>query len=300
MPLLHRRTRYLFLVCLLVGLFAVQSVAAAHPTRPAYGKACANSRHSVAASQEERCAQALTDVSCRMRTGDVLCGLLSRLQAAAGNAAVVKKQAGTIPWRLLWNLICGGKLTPLPQPEPRPEEPVPAPQPEPEPAKPSPQPEPEEPVAQPEPEPEEPAPQPEPEEPAPTPGVSGLTPAEHHMLDLVNTERIKAGLAPLKVDMELVRLARLKSEDMIKNGYFAHYSPTYGSPFDMMKAAGITYRIAGENLAGAPTVERAHSGLMNSPGHRANILHPAFTHVGIGIVSGGPYGMMCTQMFIGR
>ncbi|HHX74021.1 MAG TPA: hypothetical protein GX699_03870 [Firmicutes bacterium] len=120
------------------------------------------------------------------------------------------------------------------------------------------------------------------------------------MLGLVNAERAKAGLAPLKVDMALVKLARLKSEDMIKNGYFAHQSPTYGSPFEMMKAAGITYRIAGENLAGAPTVERAHSGLMNSPGHRANILRPSFTHVGIGIVSGGPYGMMFTQMFVGR
>ena len=62
------------------------------------------------------------------------------------------------------------------------------------------------------------------------------------MLDLVNAERSKAGLAPLKIDMELVRLARLKSQDMIDLNYFSHQSPTYGSPFDMMKATGITYR----------------------------------------------------------
>ena len=100
--------------------------------------------------------------------------------------------------------------------------------------------------------------------------------------------------------MELTRLARLKSQDMINLNYFAHQSPTYGSPFDMMKAAGVTYRYAGENLAGAPTVEQAHTGLMNSPGHRANILNPNFTHIGIGAITGGRYGMMFTQMFVGR
>jgi uncharacterized YkwD family protein len=119
------------------------------------------------------------------------------------------------------------------------------------------------------------------------------------MLDLVNQERLKAGLKPLAVDYRLVRLARLKSQDMVDKGYFGHYSSTYGSPFDMMKGAGVQYRYAGENLAGAPTVARAHSALMNSPGHRANILNPDFTHVGIGVVSGGPYGKMFTQMFVG-
>jgi uncharacterized protein YkwD len=72
-----------------------------------------------------------------------------------------------------------------------------------------------------------------------------------------------------------------------------------GSPFDMMKNAGVTYRWAGENIAGAASVDRAHNGLMNSEGHRANILNSNFTHIGIGIVPGGPYGMMFTQMFIG-
>ena len=100
--------------------------------------------------------------------------------------------------------------------------------------------------------------------------------------------------------MRLVSLARQKSQDMITNNYFGHQSPTYGSPFDMMKKAGVTYRTAGENLAGASTVQQAHSGLMNSSGHRANILNPNFTHIGIGMVRGGRYGAMWTQMFIGQ
>ncbi|MCG0275056.1 MAG: CAP domain-containing protein [Thermosediminibacteraceae bacterium] len=132
-----------------------------------------------------------------------------------------------------------------------------------------------------------------------TPPVQGLTADEKQMLDLVNAERIKAGLKPLEIDMRLVDLARKKSKDMIDNNYFGHTSPVYGSPFDMMKAAGISYRYAGENIAGAPTVQRAHDGLMNSPGHRANILNPNYNRIGIGIVNGGPYGKMFTQLFIG-
>ncbi len=127
---------------------------------------------------------------------------------------------------------------------------------------------------------------------------SVLSADELRMLNLINQERAKAGLAPLKIHKELVRLARLKSQDMITNKYFSHQSPVYGSPFDMMKSAGISYKRAGENIAGASTVDRAHTNLMNSPGHRANILNPDFTHIGIGIVDGGPYGKMFTQMFI--
>lgn len=130
--------------------------------------------------------------------------------------------------------------------------------------------------------------------------VRGLSQDEQQMLNLVNQERTKRGLAPLKVDMELVKLARMKSKDMIDNNYFSHSSPTYGSPFTMMKNAGIAYRTAGENLAGARTATGAHTNLMNSSGHRANILHGKYTHIGIGIVDGGPYGKMFTQMFVGR
>jgi len=139
-----------------------------------------------------------------------------------------------------------------------------------------------------------PQPQPQPEQP-----VQGLSADEQKMLSLVNSARASAGLKPLQADLSLVKLARLKGQDMINKNYFSHTSPTYGSPFDMMKAAGVSYQYAGENLAGAPTVDSAHTNLMNSPGHRANILKSNFTKVGIGVVNGGPYGKMFVQMFIG-
>ncbi|HEY8346153.1 MAG TPA: CAP domain-containing protein [Symbiobacteriaceae bacterium] len=130
--------------------------------------------------------------------------------------------------------------------------------------------------------------------------TAGLTAEEQQMLNLINGERAKAGLAPLKADPTLTMLARMKSQDMINRNYFSHQSPTYGSPFDMMKRYGVSYRTAGENIAGNHSVQAAHAALMNSPGHRANILNSQYTHVGIGIIKGGPYGMMFTQMFVGR
>ncbi|MGE5484767.1 MAG: CAP domain-containing protein [Ignavibacteriales bacterium] len=169
--------------------------------------------------------------------------------------------------------IPGFRITPKPAPEPAPE-----PEPEPEP---------------------EPAPEPEPE-PEPEPPTDSLTAEERQMFDLVNKERRAVGLSPLELDMRLVEQARLKSQDMSRLGYFAHQSPTYGSPFDQMKKAGISYRAAGENLAGAPTVEMAHDGLMNSPGHRANILNATYTHVGIGVATSSRYGLLFTQMFIAK
>ena len=145
--------------------------------------------------------------------------------------------------------------------------------------------------------PTKPDPAPAPEVPS-DPSLSRLTADEQHMFNLVNQERVRHGLKPLKVDMDVVRVARLKSQDMVDLNYFSHQSPTYGSPFDMMRNAGISYVRAGENLAGSATVERAHTSLMNSPGHRANILNPHYTHVGIGVVDGSRYGKIFTQMFI--
>lgn len=122
---------------------------------------------------------------------------------------------------------------------------------------------------------------------------------EQAMLNLINKERVANGLQPLTADAKLTEVARLKAKDMIANNYFGHTSPTYGSPFDMMKANGITYTYAGENLAGAPDVNTAHTNLMNSPSHKANILKPEYTKVGIGVVEGGPYGKMFVQEFTG-
>ncbi|MFZ5650609.1 MAG: CAP domain-containing protein [Bacillota bacterium] len=130
--------------------------------------------------------------------------------------------------------------------------------------------------------------------------TAGLTADEQRMLSLVNSERAKMGLSPLSANLKLTEVARVKARDMIANNYFSHTSPTYGSPFDMMRQFGITYHYAGENLAGAPAVDTAHTNLMNSPGHRANILKANYNEVGIGIISGGPYGKMFVQMFIGR
>ena len=120
---------------------------------------------------------------------------------------------------------------------------------------------------------------------------------EAQMLVLVNQERAKVGLAPLAPDPELAEVARRHSADMFARGYFSHYTPEGRSPFDRINAAGITYSIAGENLALAPTLSLAHSGLMNSPGHRANILRPEFGRLGIGILDGGSRGLMVTQNF---
>ena len=120
---------------------------------------------------------------------------------------------------------------------------------------------------------------------------------EKQMLDLVNAERLANGLQPLAPDPELTEVARRHSADMFARGYFAHDTPEGLSPFDRMKEANVRFLTAGENLALAPTLSVAHTGLMNSPGHRANILRPQFGRVGIGIMDGGMRGLMVSQEF---
>ncbi len=181
--------------------------------------------------------------------------------------------------------------------KPEPAKPAPEPKPEPDPAEPTPEPKPE-PMPEPQP---QPAPLPPPVVmPAPTDSLpAGLTADEQLMVRLVNEERAKAGLPALEVDLHLVQTARAKSQDMITYNYFAHDSARLGSPFDQMTAAGIRYSTAGENIAGNPSVEGAHRTLINSSGHRANILSKSFKKFGIGIIHGGKYGIMFTQQFIG-
>jgi uncharacterized protein YkwD len=120
---------------------------------------------------------------------------------------------------------------------------------------------------------------------------------EAEMLQLVNQERVQRGLSPLKADPEMTAVARAHSRDMFARGYFAHFTPEGKSPFDRMDSAHVQYTTAGENLALAHSLSIAHNGLMNSPGHRANILNPAFGRVGIGILDGGFYGLMVSQEF---
>ena len=121
---------------------------------------------------------------------------------------------------------------------------------------------------------------------------------EKEVVRLVNEERAKRGLKELTYNWELSRVARYKSQDMRDNKYFSHTSPVYGTPFQMMKNFGITYRSAGENIArGQATPQAVVNAWMNSSGHRANILNTSFTQIGVGYVADGNYW---TQMFIGK
>lgn len=120
---------------------------------------------------------------------------------------------------------------------------------------------------------------------------------EAEMLALINKERAAENLAPLEADTEMRGVALKHSADMFSRGYFSHNTPEEKSPFDRMNDEKVRYRTAGENLALAPTLKIAHTGLMNSPGHRANILRPQFGRVGIGILDGGRRGLMITQNF---
>lgn len=120
---------------------------------------------------------------------------------------------------------------------------------------------------------------------------------ESEVVRLVNDKRSQNGLKPLAANWELSRVARYKSQDMVDKKYFSHTSPTYGSPFDMMRSFGISYRTAGENIAyGQKTPAEVVDAWMNSSGHRANILNASYTQIGVGYVSNGNYW---TQMFIG-
>ncbi|PAV28164.1 hypothetical protein CIL05_18490 [Virgibacillus profundi] len=125
-----------------------------------------------------------------------------------------------------------------------------------------------------------------------------LSQYEQEVVELTNQERAKHGLSALEIDTNLSKVAREKSNDMAANNYFAHNSPTYGSPFDMMKQFGISYSTAGENIAkGQRTPEEVVNAWMNSEGHRANILNGNFTHIGVGFVEQGNHW---TQQFIGK
>lgn len=127
---------------------------------------------------------------------------------------------------------------------------------------------------------------------------NALSAYEQKVVELTNIERTKQGLAPFEIDTELSKVAREKSRDMAAQNYFAHESPTYGSPFDMMRSFNIDYRTAGENIAkGQETPEEVVQAWMNSEGHRANILNGNFTHIGVGFIEQGNHW---TQQFIGK
>ena len=129
------------------------------------------------------------------------------------------------------------------------------------------------------------------------PHTKWLSADENLSIAKVNAERTARGLPALKVNMELVRLARLKAKDMAENGYFDHISPTYGSPFEMLQAAGISYKFAGENIARVSSVTVAHNAFMDSPGHKANILSAGYSEIGVGVYKSG-IKVYVSQLFI--
>ncbi len=128
-------------------------------------------------------------------------------------------------------------------------------------------------------------------------GQSSMT---SQVVNLVNSERAAQGLTALQKDSRLAALAQQKAEDMAKNQYFSHTSPTYGSAFDMLKAAGYSYKTAGENIAmGQKSAASVMDGWMHSSGHRANILHTSYEKIGVGYAvsaDGMPYWV---QIFAG-
>lgn len=177
-----------------------------------------------------------------------------------------------------------------PQPEQRAEAQTPTPMPERAETAPAPE------QGQPQTAPQQPAKQEETK--APAPKSEGLSALESKVIELTNQERRKNGLSDLQADTSLSNVARQKSNDMQANNYFSHTSPTYGSPFDMMRDFGISYNAAAENIAqGQQSAEEVVQAWMNSEGHRKNILNGGFTHIGVGHTANGNYW---TQMFISK
>ncbi|WP_368241852.1 SafA/ExsA family spore coat assembly protein [Intestinimonas butyriciproducens] len=126
---------------------------------------------------------------------------------------------------------------------------------------------------------------------------AAVTQYEQEVIRLVNEIRVQNGLSALTYNWELSRVARYKSQDMVDNRYFSHTSPTYGTPFQMIRSFGLSYRSAGENIAyGQRTPQAVVNAWMNSSGHRANILSSSYTQIGVGYVANGHYW---TKMFIG-
>ena len=123
---------------------------------------------------------------------------------------------------------------------------------------------------------------------------------EQEVFNLINQQRTNNGLSALKIDSEVQRVAKIKAQDMVTNNYFSHTSPTYGSPFDMLNSFKISYKSAGENIAGNSSNSAAVTAWMNSPGHKANILNSSYNYTGIGVVSSPTYGKVYVQMFIGK
>lgn len=123
---------------------------------------------------------------------------------------------------------------------------------------------------------------------------------EKEVFDLINKQRTNNGLSALKIDSGALNVARIKAKDMVDNNYFSHESPIYGSPFDMLNSFKVSYKTAGENIAGNSSNSAAVTAWINSSGHKANILNSSFNYTGIGVVSSPKYGKIYVQIFLGK
>ena len=130
--------------------------------------------------------------------------------------------------------------------------------------------------------------------------TTSLTEDEKQVFNLINQKRNAAGLSSLKINDEVQNVARIKAKDMVDNNYFSHNSPIYGTPFNMLNSFKVSYKTAGENIAGNSNNSKAVEAWMNSEGHRANILNSSYNYTGIGVVNSSKYGKIYVQMFIGR
>lgn len=130
--------------------------------------------------------------------------------------------------------------------------------------------------------------------------TTSLSSDEKEVFDLINKQRTNNGLTALKMDSEALNVARIKAQDMVDNNYFSHNSPIYGSPFEMLNSFKVTYKTAGENIAGNSSNSGAVNAWMNSSGHKANILNSSFNYTGIGVVKSSKYGKIYVQIFLGK
>jgi uncharacterized YkwD family protein len=137
-------------------------------------------------------------------------------------------------------------------------------------------------------------------EPTVSVAPTDVTEEEEMLLNLINKARADAGVTPLKLDRDIMKSARMKAQEMVDKNYFSHQSPTYGSPFDMMRANGIAFKTAGENIAGNKTVEDAFKAWMNSEEHKKNLLNSKFNYAGIGIAESKTYGKILVVQTVGR
>jgi uncharacterized YkwD family protein len=127
-----------------------------------------------------------------------------------------------------------------------------------------------------------------------------LTDDENELLSLINAERKKNNLPDFEIDEDLQNVARLKAEDLVKNNYFSHISPTYGTPFEMLKANSIAYKTASENIAGNSSISSAVKSWMDSEDHKNNILSNNYNYTGIAVVDSIAYGKIIVELFVGR